>query len=387
MPLTVLVVGADAQPLADLLRPTGLPTAAGPVSDMAALVAAAPTGETVLVIDARRQARLPDLAPARQARPDIGTVVVMAALDPALMLEAMRAGVNECVAEPVSTAAFEAAVRRVADRHAPAANPGKVIALVGAKGGLGTTTLATNIATALSGVQPAGSLLIDLHAGYGDAGLFLGVEPRFSVADALANAHRLDPTLFRDLVVHSWAGPDLLAAPPALTTVIEAERLRSLVEFASRLYPFVVLDCPRAAGILEALDAASTIAVVTSQELAAVRNAGQLAGDLQRRCARSRVMLVVTRFDSASDIAPRDIEQTTGRQIQYVLPSDYRRCVDALNKGRPLVLANHSRLAGAVTRLAHDLADVQQPDRAAARGLFERFTSRPAAVRLAGEAQ
>jgi pilus assembly protein CpaE len=384
--LTVVVVGADAAQLADLLRPTGLRTTAGPVSEMAALAAAAPAGESVLVIDARRHAQLPDLAPARQARPDIGTVVVMPTLDPALMLEAMRAGVNECLAEPVSTAALESAIRRVADRHAPVPSAGKVMALVGAKGGLGTTTLATNIATTLA-AQPGGALLIDLHAGYGDAALFLGVEPRFSVADALANAHRLDQALFRDLVVHSWAGPDLLAAPPALTTVIEAERLRSLVEFASRLYPFVVLDCPRAAGVLEALDAASTIAVVTSQELAAVRNAGQLAGDLQRRCARSRVMLVVTRFDSASDITPRDIEQTTGRQIQYVLPSDYRRCVDALNKGRPLVLGNHNRLAGALTRLAHDLADIQPPDRAAGRGLFERFTSRPAAVRLAGEAQ
>jgi pilus assembly protein CpaE len=384
--LTVVVVGTDAQQLADLLRPTGLPTMAGPASQMAALAAAAPTGESVLVIDARRHPQLPDLAPARQARPDMATIVVMPALDPALMLEAMRAGVNECVAEPVSTAALEAAIRRVANRRPGAPSPGKVIALVGAKGGLGTTTLATNIATTLATVHPAGSLLIDLHAGYGDASLFLGVEPRFSVADALANAHRLDEALFRDLVVRSWAGPDLLAAPPVLATVIEAERLRQLIEFASRLYRFVVLDCPRAAGVLDALDVASSIVVATSQELAAVRNAGQLAGDLQRRCARGRVMLVISRADSASDIGSRDIEQATGHPIQYVLPSDYRRCLHALNQGRPLVLGNHCRLAAAVTRLAHDLADVR-PDRAATRGFFERFTTRPAAVRVAGEAQ
>lgn len=386
MSSTVVVVGADAQQLADLLRPTGLQTVAGPVSQMAALAAAAPAGESILVIDARRHAQLPDLAPAKRARPEMGIIVVMPALDPALMLEAMRAGVNECVAEPVSTAALEAAIRRVADRHSGVASPGKVIALVGAKGGLGTTTLATNIATTLATVHPGGSLLIDLHAGYGDAALFLGVEPRFSVADALANTHRLDEALFRDLVVRSWAGPDLLAAPPALTTAIEADRLRSLVQFVSRLYRFVVLDCPRAAGVLEALDAVSTIVVATSQELAAVRNAGQLAGDLQRRCARGRVMLVITRADSASDIGLRDIEQATGHPIQSVLPSDYRRCQHALNQGRPLVLANHCRLAAAVTRLAHDLADVRA-DRAATRGFFERFTTRPAAVRVAGEAQ
>jgi pilus assembly protein CpaE len=386
LPLTVLVLGAGAPQLADLLRPAGLRTMAGPVSEMAALAAAAPAGAIVLAVDVRAHAQLPDLAPARKARPDIGTLLVMATLDPGLMLEAMRAGINECVAEPLSTAALEAAIRRVGDRHSAPAKPGRIIALVGAKGGLGTTTLATNIATALAGVQPGGSLLMDLHAGYGDAGLFLGVEPRFSIADALANAHRLDQALFRDLVVRASAGPDLLAAPPAETASIDTERLRTLVAFASRLYRFVVLDCPRAASVLDALDVATTIILVTSQELTAVRNAGQLMGDLERRCVRSRVMLVITRFDGAADIAPRDIEQTTGRPIQYVLPSDYRRCLDALNKGRPLVLANHNRLAGAVTRLAHDLADLRS-DRATARGLFERFTIRPAAVRIAGEAQ
>ena len=127
------------------------------------------------------------------------------------MLEAMRAGVNECVAEPLQAAELETAVTRLLAHKQPVAT-GQVFAFVGAKGGVGTTTVAVNVATALDRAAGGRTLLVDLHLAHGDAAVFLGVEPRFSVVDALENIHRFDEAFFKGLVVQSPAG----AAPAGL---------------------------------------------------------------------------------------------------------------------------------------------------------------------------
>ena len=121
-----------------------------------------------------------------------------------------------------------------------------VFAFVGAKGGVGTTTTAVNVATALSASAQAQVLLIDLHLAHGDAAVFLGAEPRFSVVDALENMHRLDEAFFKSLVTRSKAGPDLLASSDrALVATGAHQGIRRLVEFAARVYRYTVLDVPR----------------------------------------------------------------------------------------------------------------------------------------------
>src|SRR5262249_12908958 len=143
--------------------------------------------------------------------PSVGVIVVASSMDPALMLEAMRAGVTEFVTEPITQGDLKAAVDRVASKR-PASEPGQVFAFVGGKGGIGTTTLAVNVATTLARRDASSTLLIDLHVTYGDAALFVGAEPRFSVADALENVHRIDEAFLRSLVGRTKFGLDLLAS-------------------------------------------------------------------------------------------------------------------------------------------------------------------------------
>ena len=78
---------------------------------------------------------------------------------------------------------------------------------------MGTTTAAVNVATELARLKPGGVLLVDLHLAYGDAAVYLAAEPRFSVADALENTHRLDDAFLKSLCVRTKAGPELLASP------------------------------------------------------------------------------------------------------------------------------------------------------------------------------
>ncbi len=85
--------------------------------------------------------------------------------------------------------------RLVGQRTSAPAGP--VFAFVGAKGGVGTTTMAVNVATNLAKLSPAGALMVDLHLVYGDAAVYLGAETRFSILDALENLHRFDQAFFR----------------------------------------------------------------------------------------------------------------------------------------------------------------------------------------------
>jgi pilus assembly protein CpaE len=282
-------------------------------------------------------------------------VIVAASLDPAMMLDALHAGAKAFVVAPLTSDQLDNAIKRVAvPRQAQA---GQIIAFVGAKGGVGTTLLAVNTATALARLTKGDALLIDLNTRYGDVTACLGVEPRFTVADALENAHRLDEPFMRGLVVKAAADLEVLAAsdrpgssPPDLM------RLRTLLDFAKRQYQFTVLDVPRTEpALLDALESASRIVLVVSQELTAVRSAARMVSTLRQRYTAQRVEIAVGRQDRDAEIQSEDLEKTLGGPVR-IFPNDYRQTLECLNRGRPLILENHSRLAAEMNKFVRDLS-------------------------------
>src|SRR5438874_1702027 len=245
MPVQITIVGATDRKLEELVRTSGLrPTVASAVDLLTLTHRGAPQPE-VLMVDVRGHAQVPPaLAVLKRQHPTTSVILVASELPPALILEAMRAGVNECVAEPLTSEQLGGAVSRViAQRSAPAG--GQVFAFVGAKGGVGTTTLAVNVATALARTGE-GTLCIDMHPAYGDAAVLLGAEPRFSLVDAIENTHRLDLAFFNGLAAQSEAGVTLLASSDyAPTSSIDTHRVRLLLDFAVRNFRYTVVDLPR----------------------------------------------------------------------------------------------------------------------------------------------
>jgi pilus assembly protein CpaE len=369
----VVLLTKDAR-LEEVLRAARLKTVTLASGDLAEHVRTAPAA---LVVDVRGQQQLPaGLAAFCKQNPATGVVLVASTLEPHLMLEAMRAGVNECVSEPVTAQALEEAVRRVMS-DGTSEKLGRVFAFVGARGGVGTTTLAVNAAATLARAGGNDTLLMDLHHGCGDAAIFLGVEPRFSVIDALENVHRVDETFFGGLVEKTKAGIDVLGSSDRLTAgSVETQRMHALLEFAVRQYRFTVLDVPRSdVAMLDVLEAAELIVVVASHELSALRSAGRLAHTLRARYGASRVKTVLNRFDQRSEISHKDIERVIGDSVKHLLPSDYRVAVDAMSRGRPVVL-DQGRLSQAFRALATDLSGIQKRNPAQPVGLLGRLASR-----------
>lgn len=380
MAIHVTVVGArDRQP-EELLRAAGLNVSSVGDADLASLSAAGHRQPDALVVDLRGAATVPPaLTALKRQHPSTGIVIIASSLDPGLLVEAMRAGVNEVVPEPFGQQDLERAVSRVtADRLAQ--DSGDVFAFIGAKGGVGATTIAVNVGTMLGKIaRPRRALLIDLHYAGGDGAVFTGAEPRFSVLDAVENINRLDQSVLRTMVISVAPATDLLAAPerPAIAR-LDSAKLKHLLSVAAANYKYAVLDLPRSDGaVLDALESVKTIYIVANQELATVRSASRLATMLRQRYGRDKVGLVISRSDRQADIGHADVEKAVGLQVAYTFPSDYRVALQALNTGRPLALDNHNDLSSAFHRFACQIAGVKpEREHRSSGGLFGRFTQR-----------
>ena len=379
MSLNILLVGSNDRQLEESLRAVGMkhPAAAG--AELANLAQPGARQPDVLVLDLREQSHVPAALPVlKRHHPSTGVIIVANRLDPAMLLEAMRAGVSEVVADPVTSADLEAAISRLIAQRPVTQTEGAIYAFLGAKGGVGTTTVAVNVATALAKLASRSTLYIDLHVANGDAAVFLGAEPRFSIVDALDNTHRLDEQFFRGLLVHTKSGVDLLASSDrVMVAPLDMRRVRTLLEFAARHYRFVVLDVPRSdAALLDALEVANRITVVTNQELATVRNASRIAAALRQRYGKDKLTVVMSRADRLAEIGHEDVERAIGASVKHSFPSDYRRALQALNKGRPVALENHNELSSSFMKFARSLSGIEKPEPDRPAGRFNLFGSR-----------
>jgi pilus assembly protein CpaE len=377
--VNLLLVGSTDRQLEDALRECGMTAAPVAGSELGALSQPTAKQPDVLVIDLRDQTHLPAALPLlKRQHPTTGVVIIASRLDPSLLLDAMRSGVNEFVCEPLDAADLEAAITRLIAQRPVAAVIGQVFAFVGAKGGVGTTTVAVNVASALGQLQRDSALFIDLHVANGDAAVFLGAEPRFSIVDALENTHRLDEVFFRGLIAKTKCGVDLLASSDrVMVTPLDVRRIRTVIDFAARHFRYIVLDVPRSdAAVLDALEGVTRIVVVANQELATVRSASRMAASLRQRYGKDKLTVVVSRSDRLAEIGHEDVERAVGTPVRHSFPSDYRRALQALNKGRPLTLENHNELSGSFVKFAQSLAGVEKAKSDKATRGFSLFGSR-----------
>lgn len=380
MSLSLTLLESTDRELHGALRSRGFRVHETSIAEVGSVHPSGSKGPDAFLVDVRALVALPrDLGSLKRQFHNAGVVVLAKTLDPNGMLEAMRLGITEWLVEPISPADLDAAIQRVTRPVTTNAVRGRSFAVVGGKGGVGCTTIAVNLATAMRAATKEPVLLVDMHMAQGDASVFLGVEPRFTVLDALENIHRLDGAYFKGLVTPTPSGIDLLAsANRQLLGSIDVLRVRALLEFVTSAYPWVVIDCPRSdPSVMDALDSASTVIMIANQELATLKSASRLATLLRQRCGAGRVKLAISRFDTESEIGRKDVERVLGGTISYTFPSDYRAAVGALNKGEPVVVGHPGRLATSFDEAARELAGLPAAARETVKpGLFGRLGGR-----------
>jgi Flp pilus assembly CpaE family ATPase len=143
------------------------------------------------------------------------------------------------------------------------------------------------------------------------------------------------------------------------------------------MYRHIVLDVPRSDGaVLDALEGATRITVVGNQELATVRSASRMAAALRQRYGKDRITVVLSRADRLAEIGHEDVERAVGTPVRHSFPSDYRRALQALNKGRPVTMENHNELSSSFINFACSLAGIEKPKSERAGGRFSLFGNR-----------
>ena len=310
-----------------------------------------------------------------ESNPGQRFVAVGPHLPPELLLTAMRAGVVDYLPRPVTPEAFQTAVERVRQQMGVggkegAKQPGHLYAFYSAKGGAGTTTVATNFAVALQRLTGKRTLIVDLDLELGEIALLLGVQPRFNFVDMVQNFHRMDAELLASYIERHESGVHLLSAPyqPEKAEVVTGDEIRKILHFLRKHYDYVVVDTSKSfsPATLAAFEQADLAFIVTNVDLASLRNIQRGMPLLKRMMGRSEehVRLIVNRYNSASDISLRDVEQTLGFRVFRALSNDFEGVSRSINTGKPIVLNGSSKYSADIQALARDVTGLQPKQKA-----------------------
>jgi pilus assembly protein CpaE len=320
-----------------------------------------PAAPDITIIDGRHDPvdAMKTVERLRAGAPGGAIFMIAAEASPDLILQSMRAGANEFFAWPPQDAAFQEALQRTAARAQTSPTTKSqafVLMFLGAKGGVGTTTLAVNCAVDLARLSGRSTVIVDLKPGIGEVGLFLGVRSRYTVLDAIDNLHRLDGEFLRELVGKHKSGLDILAGSEQFDRpgVNDATAVDEVVRMLATQYEFVIIDAgtqltPATTAPVYVADA---ICVVANPDVASVRNTQRLLDRIrQLGPSPDRIRLLMNRAAEPYPIPPAQIEAALGHPIHQLFPSDYRTVAMALNSGVPLTLAGNSDLAVQFERL------------------------------------
>ncbi len=307
------------------------------------------------------------LAVAQQLAHEVGMAVVVVSRDrdPERIVQAMRAGARD-----FAYLGLEGDLRRavgalrISEVAAPA-ETGTVIAVFGAKGGSGATTVATNLAGALrrgaGGERP--TVLVDLDVQMGDAMVFLDLAGGYGWTDLLGNLERLDDELLERSLLRHGSGVRVVAAtrPPEEAEPLQPSQVARALERLRCHAGQVVIDGLRDFGdvSLAALDAADVILLVFTQDIPALKNASRCISLFRRLgYGGDKVKLVVNRYHKRDKLSLAQIEEALGAKVVGTVANDYPSVVKAINAGKLLV--DTAPRAG-VTRDIRDLAVVLDP--------------------------
>ncbi|MBO8126925.1 MAG: response regulator [Firmicutes bacterium] len=305
--------------------------------------------------------------------------------------KAMMAGAREYLTKPFSGDELVNTIKRVHQletkrrQQLQSAGPerlreGRIVTIFSAKGGVGKTTIATNLAVALATVG-ARVALVDLDLQFGDVALMLDLVPKRTIADLVEEAE-LTQEVVEDYLLGHVSGVQVLAAPqrPEQAELVSEELVQTVLAKLKKSFDYVIVDtAPSFHGtILAALDASERILLLGTLELPSFKNLKlSLETMASLQYPEEKIAVVVNRYSTDIGISLAEFEESLGTKVQGKVPSDGRVVVEAVNKGVPFVLSSpKSEITQALYELVK-LVGWQAPEQqtVSKTGLFSRLMS------------
>ena len=238
---------------------------------------------------------------------------------------------------------------------------GKIIVVYSPKGGVGCTTVATNLAVTLHNDETP-TVLVDANLQFGDVAVMLNERGKNSIADLAPRADDLDTEVIEDvLITHTMSGIRVLVAPsrPEHADSVSSEAFSKILKYLRRLYSYVVVDTSSTLtdAVLTALDVCDVVVLLATQDIPSINNA-RLFLDLVDvlEINRAQILFVMNRYDKRIGISPEAVGENLKQKIVTVLPLDEKVVVPSVNRGIPFVVNNKSKpIAKAVFELAEEV--------------------------------
>jgi len=319
----------------------------------------------------------------RRLRPTV-RLIACSAMNPPnqqMLLDAMRSGVQDFVSKPAAPEALrEIFARFIQEGHAvERKSAGKLIVLMGSKGGVGATTVAVNLGVQLSTFAHKRVALLDLARPLGNAHLMLNLNPRFGIRDAIENIDRLDSHFFEGLLTTHKTNLQILAGAlhPEQWQSIPASLLNRVANVAQTNFDMVLADVGSQFGSdwTSILGAARMILLVTETNVPALWNLERRLSALEGLGINSeKVRIVVNRWHKGDQETLNKVQKEIKRPIFAVLPNDFSKASTSVNLGIPLIENHNNVLTNHYRELATQLTGTNATPAAKRGGLSSLFS-------------
>ena len=281
--------------------------------------------------------------------PECCVVVTGADASPAVISKAVSAGARAFVLRPFTATelavtlreahANMTALRRLqrGESATPRSERGHLVAVYSPKGGVGCTTIATNLAVALAGKTKKPVGIVDLDLQFGDVGVALDLRSANSVVELVAHADSIDEALVDDIFVSHQSGVRALVAPEniALLESLDPHRVVRAVEGLRDHFGFVVCDLWSSLDDLTMamLRVADRIVLVTTPELPSLKNIRRVLAATGPLLLDERTQIVLNRYPAKTGVSVAEVEKNLGRSVSATIPSEGIGMTDAINQG------------------------------------------------------
>jgi pilus assembly protein CpaE len=268
--------------------------------------------------------------------------------DQSVLRRAIRTGAREFFSQPIEDDEIKEALegfkaRKIAAVSEETFKAGKIYNVIGSKGGVGTTTVAVNLAVSLAELKSVQSVaLIDMNLLFGDIPLFLEIEPKYNWSEITKNISRLDSTFLKNILSIDASGVCVLPSPSYLSkqSVATPDIIERLLTVMRRMFDYIIVDGGQSLGniSLRILEMSDLVLLISVLNLPCLSNANKLLSQFRDLGfpKENNIKVVVNRHLKKADISIKDAETSLEKEIFWTIPNDYQTAVTALNRGKAL---------------------------------------------------
>lgn len=326
--------------------------------------------KSVFIVDISRDTKkyLDFISEVSSACPMCKIIAVSDSPSVELIVKVMRAGAKDFLSAPVIKTEFYEILNKIYKKLSDGLDndsKSRVITVFSNKGGIGKTSIASNLALELAKITKENVALVDLNFQFGDITTFLDLKPSFNISYVLENLEKMNSDLLLNtLERYKNTSLYVLADPPVFKQAenITKSQISKLIQLLKNTFSYIVIDAESGfdSKTVTALDNSDLIFLVTIVNLPALRNCQRIL-DLFEKLGYDfdKTQIVVNRYMENDEITVEDVEKVLNKNVYWKIPNNYFTLIGAINKGVSVAEVNpESNVAVSYKELAMSVSDM-----------------------------